>query len=588
MRTSQTENSTERLLSTIRRKQPVEVKSTFSDRPQPALQISNLKKNVLSDLTLGVFLSPRSISFVLTSHDGNKKRRNLIKWSCVELPESLEIGDETFPSFLYEQLTAFSEGKKGASIWCCIESSDLKLRHIDIPDVEMSKVGNAAFWGLKKEMEFDPRLEVFDYKVLSEFESNGVKKKKVLAWIAKKDKIDALKKIFINAGFLIQGITALPFAMQNYLYLDYIPVDGAPVTVINLSREHSEIFCFSDQGILFSRILRTDLFDILTETEKISGKSMSAPETWDEDLNDPMFANLRLSCERLVGKITRTGEYCSQNYANNIPVSRYIFFGDFFSHNNRFIDLIRKDIPVTAEEFTPAFNPLPGTLEVPLPDSPAIRNRLILTYGIALSANTYTPNFIYTSEDKLHEKKEKKINLAAAGVLLMVILLCLGIWGWQDNIMSEATAHVKMLEQKKNDYLPGVDIQSTVSLLSTAKDTELLKQKYIDTYLPLAMIGSLCSVTPDHIKLGNLETIFAGSPKYKTKFSEAPENSSAKIILSGSIFSRQGNPEADLTQYMIQLEDTDLFGNIDILQKKIITMNRTSRLKFKLSMDTLR
>ncbi len=62
-------------------------------------------------------------------------------------------------------------------VWCAIDPTDVKIKHITIPDMPMEKIGNAAFWGLKRETDFDETKDIFDFEILEDAVVDGVRKK---------------------------------------------------------------------------------------------------------------------------------------------------------------------------------------------------------------------------------------------------------------------------------------------------------------------------------------------------------------------------------------------------------------------------
>jgi len=58
-------------------------------------------------------------------------------------------------------------------------------------------------------------------------------------------------------------------------------------------------------------------------------------------------------------------------------------------------------------------------------------------------------------------------------------------------------------------------------------------------------------------------------------------------MIVGSILPVKNNPEFELTQYLLGLGDSQLFGNINILQKSTYKDQEDTGLNFKLTMDVL-
>ena len=312
------ENSTEKLLDVIRgvnRKKPEINVPTAPPKIEPV----NLKKIKKKALNLGVLLNPEDITLVLSSN----KQKRLIKWATFELPDELGIEDKGFALFLESRLEAFTEGLKGIPTWCTIDSAKLKLRNITIPDVALPKIANAAFWGLKKEVEFDADQEIFDFEIIGDRLVQDVKRKNLLAFTIEKTQVNQLKTLFSKAGFNLKGITTIPFALQNFIHSQHLQMLDSPFTIVNISRKSSEIVCFSNTSILLTRIIRTGSYNLVDNFIKFPDNSVVKYLSSLKSIQSEGFLKIKLSCERLIEKIVRTSEYCSQNFADNVPMKNF-------------------------------------------------------------------------------------------------------------------------------------------------------------------------------------------------------------------------------------------------------------------------
>ena len=585
MGNSARENSTEKLLDAIRGPGQQNSKISVSKASYQISKLVNLKTIKKKTLNLGILLAKRDITFVLTVEKGINKRKFLIKWATIRIPESLNIEDEGYSTFLRLNLYEFTEGCKGISVWCTIDSIHLKFRNILIPDVVKSKIANTSFWGLKREIDFNAEEEIFDFEVISDIKSEG-HKKKVFASIVKKEQVHKLQAIFSKAGYNLKGITAIPFAIQNFIHTNHLQVKDSPFSIINLSRENSEMFCFSDSGILMARKVRSDLYSLVADAVRSSGKDTIESFSSIKDFQSDKNFQIRQSCERLTDKIVRTGEYCSQNFANNTPMKKFVIFGET-DDSDSFMDLMKKTIPVDVEKFEPVLDTLPGTIEVGLPQNIVERNKVVLAFGIALSSNAYTPNFIYTYRDKLKKIKQRKINIAVAMFIIILFLGCTMVYSWQKTVESRETVKLNTLSQRKSTFAKDVNPKATLELISNAKTKLNLMSRYVSAYLPLAVINEICSLTPKNIRISSLESDFDVPGKKENRKKVESKVLIAQVMIEGKVLPMENNPESDLTQYLLGLGDSQLFENIKVLQKSTYKDQEDTGLNFKLTMDVL-
>lgn len=389
MKNSKEVNSTGKLLDLIKtgeQKQTMEYVSDDSHTSvdsNASLPISTKPKNS----TVGVWITPRDITLVMTSNKGFVKKKGLVKWQTIRLPkillpENILPENHEFPAFLKDCLDNFLEGKKNIPIWCALESSSLKIRNILIPDIPQAKIANAAFWGLKKEMEFNEDQEIFNFEVHGDINIDGIKKKNILVFSAPRNEIHSWEKTFQEAGYFLTGITSIPFAVQNFVRTGQIQMDDPYFAFVNISRETTETYCFSLSGILLVRTLRTGSQHLIEELDTPLGMDSIDHLSSMSETDADGFSQFRDISDRLISKIVRTGDYCAQHYTGNTPMDRYIFYGEM-DLCMPFMNQASTMIPAEVNIFEPVRDTLSGSLETELPLDAKQRNCVLTAFGIA-------------------------------------------------------------------------------------------------------------------------------------------------------------------------------------------------------------
>lgn len=613
------ENSTERLLDVIRgashkspktkispgpRKiKPADLKKIIISPDPPKIKPADLKKIKVSPgprkirpadlkkiknkkLNLGVLLNSKHITLVLNKEKGPTQRKTLIKWVNIRIPDNLKIEDEGYALFLGSSLEKFTQGLKGISTWCSIDSAKLKLRNITIPDIAPSKIANAAFWGLKKKIDFDADQEVFDFDIIGDTTIKGVKKKNILAFTAQKYQVNRLKNIFSKAGFDLKGITAIPFAIQNFIHTQHLQVTDSPFTIVNISRKNSEIVCFSDAGILLTRNIRIGSYSLVEDFIESSDKNVTEYLSSLKKIQSNGFFKIKDGCERLIEKILRTTDYCSQNFADNVPMKKIFFYGET-SDCSPFMEFAAKTILTDVEKFEPVFNNLPGSVRLPLSKNVYERNLVITAFGVSLSSNEYTPNFIHTYDDKLKKIKKRNINLAAIITFALIFMVGTAWTNWQVFVKNQEMHKLDGNIELKNKLNPNINQQSMIKMISEAKKKIRLRNQYISAYFPLAVINEICSATPDNISISSLDADFSYQNNKGTKSKKISKIMPAKVIIHGSVESLESNVDSDFTGYILKLEDSKIFGDIEVLQKNIAGAGKNKILNFNLRLEII-
>jgi len=576
--TSVKENSTEKLLDVIRginHKKPKKKVQTISVKIEP-VNLKKIKRNVLN---LGVLINPEIITFVLSSNKENK----LIKWVSITLPKNLDIEDDRYSSFIKSRLEDFTEGIKGIPTWCTLDSAKIKLRNITIPDVAPSKIANAAFWGLKKEIDFNPDQEIFDFEIIGERTIQNVKKKSLLAFAIEKKHIIQLKSLFLKAGFNLKGITSIPFAFQNFIHTKHFQMQDTPFTIVNVSRQNSEIFCFSNTNLLLTRSIRTGSYNLVEKFIKSPDKMVVEYLSALKDIKAKGFLKIKLSSERLIEKIVRTSEYCSQNFADNTAMKKFFFVGET-AECDPFMEFAAKTSLTPVEHLDPVFDTLPGPVNGIYPDNTSERGLVTTAFAISLSSNDYTPNFLLTSNDKLNEKKKRNITYITSIIFALILISCIGFANWQGFVKRKEMSAFDEIVQTKNNLNPNINQDSIVKMISGSEQKIQLRNQYISDYFPLAVVNEICSTTPENINVFSLEGDFTEQNIKPDEDKEDTKKILAKVIINGSVAI---NSDSDFTEYILNLGNSRMFGDIVVLQKDIDDAGNEKILNFKVSVEII-
>jgi len=586
-------NSTEKLLDTIRGEAPppaaVEMKKP-SPEPKGG---SSIKTNIKNSLCVGVHIGGNTLSLVLTGEQKQGGVKEVIKWEVIPFPEHLDVKSSRFSAFLRASLSTFIGKRKNVAIWAGISTKQLKLKNIIIPNVPDSKMANAALWGLKKETDIDLQSEVFDYEFISDTRINGVKKKNVVAFTGNKENIQAVKALFIAAGYPLTGITATPFAIQNFSLTSHNGIGREPVVIVNIRRYRSEIFCISENGITVARSVKTGSYSLVENYLESGGADtvhadvpglLSARTVTEgpdfEPMQDPAF--------RLIGKIQRTGEYCSNVYLNNDPISKYRFFGET-DNCPAFMAYAEEMIPDRVEYFSPVTD-ISTSMGINLPKNAQDRNGIIPALGFALSHNDYTPNFLYTYIEKEMEARGKRVNIGIMAAGIVGLLVCAGVWGYFSTVENREIKKKQTLETQLAGFKTSVTRDVLNSKITQATKQVELVRRYTNDYISLAVINEICTFTPENISIVSLDSDLKkeDAKKDKGKKKEGEKNGKARSIkIKGIVKADFTSLESTLTGYVIKLGDSPLFGNINLEDKKVESAGQASILKFTADMEIL-
>jgi hypothetical protein len=531
-------------------------------------EIKNMKQ-----LQVGVFFSSRMLTLVMTGVSGKNAPQSLVNWVCIPLPDDLDPDSDQWVKILEQSLSRFTGRAKKVDVWCVIEPSMLKIKHIVIPDMPMEKIGNAAFWGLKRETDFDETTDIFDFELLEDEVVDGVKKKNLIVFSAGKNRIQTLRKMFDRAGYPLCGITAIPFALQNFVRTRKVDLEVPYFAVIHISQDTSDIYCFSRAGVLLVRSLRTgalNLIEGLDENPEMAQLFLpgEAPEA-----QPSVSPQVQEVSERLVSKIIRTGDYCAQHYTGNTPITHYYFLGeiDMFAP---FMDLAQNMIPGGVKLFEPLTRDMPAKVPA-LPEKKDEHSAVLIAWGLALSGRDRTPNFIYTHQDKQKQIRRKRITttVCLAGGMILAALVAMNLFFF--TVYKKDLTLLGQLDRELTrvgkDITP-VDIDEIVD---ASKKTINHADVYVDRYLPLGVIYDLCRITPPHIRLTSLAYGKADTEKKEIR----------TIRIQGQITGPGLTLEAELAHYILSLSASPVFGNIQVTKERTQVKNAQDQLLFSATLE---
>ncbi len=587
-------NSTEKLLDSIRSENlPPPAQEPVSISPD-ASGGASLKNNVRFNLCAGVQFGANCLSMALTGEQKRGGVKELVKWENLPYPGNMDMKDSRFPAFLRSGLSGFLKGYKNVSIWAAIDTKDIKLRKIVVPNLPESKLANAAMWALKKEIEFDPVEEVFDYEVISDITESGAKKKNVVAFAGSRAAIQNLKRLFSSAGYSLAGVTGTPFALQNCILTGQPDIGENPVVLVNIRRHRSEIFCLSQEGVLVARSIKTGSHSLVEAFEgtALATDAADVPGFLAERkrLDDPGYEDLAGAAGRLVGKIQRTGEYCSNVYLANEPISKYYFFGET-DDSQAFLTFAGEMMPDRAALFTP-WESAGAPLGLEPPGRAVERNGVIPAIGIALSDNAYTPNFLYTHKEKELAAKAKKINMLVVAAGLAGLLICGGVWAWLGQVQNQETRKLNRVQAQLAQYETEVTPRVLDLKIHQAQKKVEMIRSYTSDYLSLAVVSELCSLTPENISIVSVDAGLISSKEDNAgntngKKSRKMSEKKRHFRLHGVVNAEFTALESSLTGYVIALGDSPLFGNVVLEDKKVEYSGNTNVLKFIADMEIL-
>jgi hypothetical protein len=197
--------------------------------------------------------------------------------------------------------------------------------------------------------------------------------------------------------------------------------------------------------------------------------------------------------------------------------------------------------------------------------------------GFALSANQRTPNVIFTYVEKQKEVIAKRINRFILISFMVVIAGCLLTIIYQGSKLNMLTKSKVSLEKELAFYSPPLALEKVIKAANEVKTQNRMSKQYAEKYFSLAAIGELSHLTPSNIRLINLK-INQGVETDKTELDKPILETD--ISMEGIVQGSKDMLDADLTQYVIKLENSKMFGKISMQKKETVSFNNKDVIHF--------
>jgi len=271
-----------------------------------------------------------------------------------------------------------------------------------------------------------------------------------------------------------------------------------------------------------------------------------------------IFGMVLPGVERLARQIERSFEYYSLDLGND-SVSKSYIAGEINSFKG-LVDHVGNQVGLSFDRIDPLATGSPFMGEVSTSDP--VSERVSVSFGpavgMALSHNSHTPNFIFTSKDKERLASTTRINRSIFVVFIAIMAVCMGIFLGQGRIAEGKKSEIDGLRQRLEQFTPPLDQDFILQLTAMAKQKKYSMKEYCKKYLGMAVIGELTHLTPSNIRLLSITA-------YLGQVAGAEDRGAAKsFVLKGIISGDRQTLEASLADYLLKLESCPLFGHPDI------------------------
>lgn len=603
--------ATERLLDVIRgNSEPDTTQPSSPPPPRPTNPIKPVKENKsivakftkikpqAASVTVGIDIGHEAIHLIKVVRSDNKAE--VAEHKSIPLPSDIERGSLEFDNFLQAAVVPFYSTARRTNMWVVMSSAHCEVRLIRIPKVSTKHLGATINWTLKKEASFNEKESFFDYEVRGETGEPGNKKLEVMCYIAPTAEVEELKALFSRIRVPLAGISIVPFAIQNIFLNHWMTLSEKQITCLFIGTSHSRIDFYNEGKLILTRNINTGLnsmTDMLTESlnYRTAEGGKLAPEearkilfTFAENSNNPVVladgftitkdeieSLLVPVLERFVRQIERTFEHFTLTHGGERKVGKV-----YLSSIMPIYEAMTKYFSTQLGAECHLFDPLKQVLE-----TSSFRERIsdIAAFGMALSDNAYTPNFIYTYKDKAKTAYAIKVNRLILISLIAAVLACSGVFAVQRQMVAQRKADLSQLERQVRQSAPLVSKETLLQMTSAAGQKQ---QRYVELsrrYKGMALIAEISTLTPENVSLTSLKADFAEkSGSEKTK--EPAIKTAHTAVIEGAIKGKQEMLEALLASYVMKLKASPMFSDVTVSTSRIEPAKKGALLTFALNL----
>jgi len=555
----------------------------------------------------------------------------LVNYMRVPVESGLSPEKPGFHDLLKSTLYDFCSPAKKIRLWTSVSSAHVGVHRILIPNVEKTKIANAVFWTAKKEITFNEEETILDYEVQGEVSEQSIKKIAVLVYTASKREVERITNLFDEIGFPLTGITIIPLAYQNLFMARWLPLKEETLGNLYIGMDSSRIDIFRNGRLVFTRNIRTGLYSMcealmeeynkrkseqapeipkevedinMPEAEKagllksieelpamsfedaarvLSGLRPDAPSPTESDpgselTSKEIFEMIRPAVERLTRQMERTFNYYEN--AGNRGVTAIFVSGGIDAYYKPLIDSIAAQTSIDADIIDP-FNEEDHFLDnIDLPGSVTKRISFIPVIGLALSDNSYTPNFLFTYKEKGRIAGIRRMNRILSAAFLCILAVCMGIFLWELHLAERKDAHAARLDRELSQYIRKVDEKLILQAAAQLKTAQKRLKDYSEKYLCMSVLTDLSAITPSDIRLLNVMATFGGIEEDKNK-----KEISKSLSIDGIVVGKQDTFDSSLAGYILKLDNSPLFGPVTIAKTNIEYYNKRQVLRFTLAIE---
>lgn len=510
----------------------------------------------------------------------------------VPMDPEIEAGSLEYVTALRDALKAFCGSPKGLSIWTALGKDVGAIHRVRIPRIGKEQIPGAIFWALKREEPFEDEATVIDFELDPEPPAQDTAQLSATGFLAPREEVDRVAKIFSQAGFPLSGI-ALPLcALQNLFRSRILKQDGSSAVLSRIGMKSTQVSVMDKGRLVMTRSIPVSLLSLAESLTKelqppptllqaktlVLGPGTAAgdPKTESSWNEDEVIAILFPALQRIARQIERTIKYYHTTANPEGPVSVYL--AGPMAANQRLMNCVATELANESIVINP-FASATAKSSDHTPKGKAEQAAFTQAYGLALSGRGETPNLIGTYKDRERIKRTEQVNRAIFAFFLIMTTACGIFYGWQRTQLSELRNDEGRLSSSSG--AERIEINQA-ALLTAIADLRVQRSQMEETarqYEGVALLTEINQVTPDHVRLLQLSARIGNSGQ------EERQTPPRQLRMEGVVSGERASLEILLAAYQTRLERSPLLQNIRIDESRVRNTESGAQLSFVLNAD---
>jgi Tfp pilus assembly PilM family ATPase len=501
-----------------------------------------------------------------------------------------------------------------ARLWTALDSPATLTQIIRVPMVRDSLLPNVAFWTLRKGKSVAAEGAVLDFEVLRTVEQDRAHQIELFAMVASRAEIDGVNAEFRAAGYPLHGVVPNALAFRNFLRFAWPEACRGQCVLVCVNEENTEVLLVSDGKPLGTRSVRTGMgslrhafaqhLDVEVTDPRVEecmailrGGPLpaAAPGRDSTPSADEVFGWVRPAARRLVRNVQRA--------LHGFEVEHGVGDGAVFLVTGRIVAypvvgrFLGTQLGVHLQGLTDPSHAVGLRASVPAAAAPAEAGAgRAVAIGLALAAVYPTGNFLFTFQDRLRERRHRRLEHACLGlgVALLAVLLCaVGALEMRVHRLQRECARLRASSVAPDSQRNGgADIAALMARVAAA---QVSTRKLAEIYYAPAVVAEVASLTsaPVHLLTVDMRLVGgsgdpqgvapAGAPARtvagrraearqvagSSGASSSDRPPASKLTLQGVIAGRRDRVDSELAAYVLRLRQSPFLESPVVTERRV-------------------